>query len=350
MQINNMEDKTQYISYWIRRFFCDYMVTTMNKSHNTQKCYRDCIKMLLAFTSEKLNKRVDKILVNDITADLVLDFLNHLEKDRGNSVKSRNNRRSAIMTFANFVAVYAPEFVEWSRMAHLVPLKKHPIERKEDGYVKPVINYLTKEEMNVVLESPDRSTDQGRRDYALLTFLYNSGARASEVANLRICNLTIPLNSNDDGTVDILGKGGKVRTCPIWGSTLSLIRPLIQGRDPTENVFLNRYGEPITRHGVYELVTRHADRAATTMPSIKDKSVSPHTIRHTTATMMLSAGIDINVIRAWLGHVSVNTTNIYAEVDLRMKAQAIKICKVSDRPIKKDWKNNKDLMDFLNNI
>ncbi len=345
-----MEQSKTYISYWIRRYFTEYLVTVRNKSHNTRLCYRDCMRMLLTYTAEQKKKRIDCLLVSDFKEDTLLSFLNYLEKERGCSVKSRNNRRSAIMTFFNFIAVYEPEYVELSRMAHLVPLKKTFAKAKSNGQVEPLVCYLTKEEMAALLEAPDLSTEQGRRDYALLMFLYNSGARASEATNLLIKNIIFPKNTKDDGRVTILGKGGKVRTCPLWASTLNLLRPLVDGRELTENVFLNRCGEPITRFGVYDMVDRYAKRASGKMPSIKDKHVSPHTIRHTTASMMLSAGIDINTIRAWLGHVSVNTTNIYAEVDLRMKAQAVKICKVNDKPVKKQWKKNKDLLDFLNNI
>lgn len=308
----SMEQSKTYISYWIRRYFTEYLVTVRNKSHNTQMCYRDCMRMLLIYAAEQKGKRIDNLLVNDFKADTVLAFLNYLEEDRGCSITSRNNRRSALMTFFNFIAIYEPEYVELSRLAHLVPLKKSFAKSKADGQVKPLVAYLTKDEMTALLEAPDQSTEQGRRDYAVLMFLYNSGSRASEAANLVIKNIVIPKSTKDDGRVTILGKGDKVRTCPLWASTINLLRPLVEGREATAHVFLNRCGEPITRFGIYDMVDRYAKRASSKMPSIKDKHVSPHTIRHTTASMMLSAGIDINTIRAWLGHVSVNTTNIYA--------------------------------------
>jgi integrase/recombinase XerD len=166
------------------------------------------------------------------------------------------------------------------------------------------------------LAAPDSQTTQGRRDHALLLFLYNSGARASEAAQLLIADLHLSASY-----VTILGKGGKKRQCPLWSTTVRVLTTLIAGRCHTDNVFLNRCGSPLTRFGIHTLVERYIDKLRVTMPSLAAKRVSPHTIRHTTATHLLRAGVDINTIRAWLGHVSLNPTNIYAEIDLEMKAR-----------------------------
>jgi site-specific recombinase XerD len=202
--------------------------------------------------------------------------------------------------------------------------------------------------MKTLLSIPDRTTSQGTRDYALLMFLYNSGARATEAVNLRIQDIAI-----GDGTrsalVTIRGKGNKTRVCPLWDSTVKLLQPYMK-RNPYEPVFLNRYGNPITRYGVYELVARYAARAAEIMPSISGKNVSPHTIRHSTASHLLEAGVDINTIRSWLGHVSVNTTNIYAEVNIRMKAKALKTCEVFVKGAPKYNPKDKTLIGFLKSL
>ena len=164
----------------------------------------------------------------------------------------------------------------------------------------------------------------GQRDYALLLFLYNSGARASEAVRVTIEDLT--RDSTGTGSAKIHGKGRKVRFCPLWKKTMAELHCLIRGGEPGRPLFLNRYGDAMTRFGVHELVARYAEAAAEKIPSLKAKRISPHMVRHTTATHLLRAGVDLNTIRAWLGHVSLDTTNIYAETDLAMKAKALAAC------------------------
>jgi site-specific recombinase XerD len=177
--------------------------------------------------------------------------------------------------------------------------------------------------MDALLSTPNRKTAQGCRDYALLLFLYNSGARADEAAKLTINDLNFPSSS-----VRILGKGGKERHCPLWPVTLRELTAVIGDRSATERVFLNCRGGPITRFGIHTLVERYALKVKARVPSVAKKRVSPHTIRHSTACHLLRAGVDLNTIRGWLGHVSVDTTNVYAEIDLEMKAKALDKCDV----------------------
>jgi hypothetical protein len=178
-----------------------------------------------------------------------------------------------------------------------------------------VLGTLKKPEMDALLATSDMTIAQGRRDHALLLFLYNAGARADEIAQVRISDLTLPqVPDRDLASVSIRGKGNKTRRCPLWAQTVRELTALVQGRDPDEHVFLNRCGRPITRFGIHTLVERCVSRAVKSIPSLAAKRVSPHTVRHTTATHLLRSGVDINTIRAWLGHVSLATTNIYAEV------------------------------------
>ena len=200
--------------------------------------------------------------------------------------------------------------------------------------------------MDALLAAPDRHTPLGQRDFALLLFLYNSGARASEVATLRIGNIDWYTQS-----VRIIGKGNKQRICPLWPVTMEQLRSLSGQRGTEQSVFLNRNGQPITRFGIHTLVERHVLTAAVQAPSLGTKRVSPHVVRHTTATHLLRAGVDINTIRAWLGHVSLNTTNIYAETDLETKARALATCEPGTLGAKmKPWRNRPDLMDFLHRL
>lgn len=213
------------------------------------------------------------------------------------------------------------------------------------------ITYLEKNEMDALLNAPDRSTDQGKRDYAILLFLYNTGTRADEVAQLKITDLDIAYNAKKDFSIVLIrGKGDKLRRCPLWHDTVNELNSLIDRRGQDENVFLSRRKEPLTRFGIHALVRRYVKKLIPEFPSLEKKRVSPHTIRHTTATHLLHAGVDINTIRAWLGHVSINTTNIYVEVDLEMKAKALACCEVVGKKAKKHWRNDKDLMSFLNSL
>jgi site-specific recombinase XerD len=243
---------------------------------------------------------------------------------------------------ARFIAVHSPEHLEWCGQICAIPFKKAPTAS---------ITYLEKPEMDALLAAPDCSSAQGRRDHALLLFLYNTGARADEAAQLTIADLELArAPKRDRSVVQIHGKGNKLRRCPLWPQTVNELLSLIGDRAPSERVFLNRRGEPLTRFGILTMVERHAKKVVQQMPSVATKRVSPHTIRHTTATHLLRAGVDINTIRAWLGHVSLSTTNIYAEVDLEMKAKALAACEVAETKPRKRWGQDQALMAFLRSL
>ena len=300
------------------------------------------MQLLLPFIARRARKSIDRLTVIDVSADRVRQFLSDLEEKRGCGIATRNQRLAAIHALARFIGLHAPELVEWCGQVRAVPFKKAP---------RALITYLEKPEMDALLAAPDQTTAQGRRDHALLLFLYNTGARADEAAQVRISDLTLPqVPDRDLASVLIRGKGNKPRRCPLWAQTVRELAALVQGRDSGEHVFLNRCGRPITRFGIHTLVERYAARAVKEVPSLATKRVSPHTIRHTTATHLLRSGVDINTIRAWLGHVSLTTTNVYAEVDLEMKAKALANCEVEERERTTPWKEDKGLMDFLNTL
>jgi site-specific recombinase XerD len=187
---------------------------------------------------------------------------------------------------------------------------------------------------------------QGPRDYTLLLFLYNTGARADEAARLSIADLAVGRSPS----VRLVGKGNKTRHCPLWTSTAEALKPLVAGRRPDEAVFLNRRSAPLTRFGIYALVKRYVAIASKQVPSLRTKRASTHTLRHTTAVHLLRAGVDINTIRAWLGHVSLDTTHVYAEVDLEMKAKALAHCEIPEEDMAKQWRKEPDLLDFLKTL
>ena len=263
-------------------------------------------------------------------------FLAHLEGERHCSVSTRNQRLAAIHAFARFVGARSPEHLEWCSGLTAIPFK-----RASQG----TLPYLEKREMDAILATPDRRTKQGARDHALLLFLYNAGARADEAARLRVGDLDL----GPSPSVRIVGKGNKTRLCPLWTSTARELGALVAGGDGQAPAFRNRRRQAITRFGIYALVRRCAAQAARQVPSIGSKRVSPHVIRHTTAVHLLRAGVDINTIRAWLGHVSLDTTNVYAEVDLEMKAKALSQCAVPDTR-RRSWHQRQGLMAFLKSL
>ena len=332
---------TAAVGFWVRRFLSDHLMHERGVSRNTQQSYRDTFCLFLPFVGVRLKIVVDKLVIDDLSPSIVAEFLAHLEQTRSCSVATRNQRLATLHAFARFTGESSPEHVDWCARVRQIPFKR--------GWRNPV-PYLEKDEIEELLRAPDRATEPGQRDHALLLFLYNSGARATEAARILIEDLT--WDATGTGSVKIHGKGRKVRFCPLWKKTMAELRPLIRGRDAPNPLFLNRYGDPMTRFGIHTLVARHAESAAIKVPSLKTKRVSPHTIRRTTATHLLRAGVDLNTIRAWLGHVSLDTTNIYAETDLAMKAKALAACDPGggNRRTKKRWRDNPSIMEFLRRL
>jgi integrase/recombinase XerD len=304
---------------WVRRFLLEHVVAERNLSRNTQASYRDTLTLLLPFASSCSKGPIDRMAVEDLSPAIVRRFLDHLQRDRQCSGATRNQRLNAIRSLARFIGARSPQHLAWCTEIRSIPFKKT---------AKTLIGYLDKDEMDALLKQPDRRTALGARDHALLLYLYNSGSRADEAARLTIGNLRL------DGSpaVRILGKGNKPRMCPLWPETSKALKCLVGNRDPNSPVFVNRRNEPITRFGIHRLVRHYAALASKSVPSLIGKRVSPHTIRHTTAVHLLRAGVDINTIRAWLGHVSLDTTHVYAEVDVEMKAKALARVDISTLP------------------
>lgn len=327
---------------WVRRFLMEYLIGERNLARNTQKSYRDTLRQLLPFVASAAGRPIDRLRVEDVSADRVRAFLRDLEERRGCGPATRNQRLAAIHSLAHFIAVHSPEHVGWCGDVRGVRAKKVP---------RPLIGYLEKDEMDALLAAPDRGGPQGPRDAAVLLFLYNTGARADEVAHVRVADLDLAgTPDRDPSSVLIRGKGNKPRRCPLWAKTVHELGPLVGGRPPTDHVFRNRRGHPLTRFGVHALVERYAAVVAAARPSLAKRRVSPHTIRHTTATHLLRAGVDINTIRAWLGHVSLTTTMVYADVDLEMKAKALDQCEVVGDEPHPPWREDADLMAFLSSL
>jgi site-specific recombinase XerD len=296
----------------VQAFFTVHLCHQKRVSPQTLASCRDTFRLLFTFVQDTTGIAPSALCVVDLDAPLILAFLDHLEHHRGNAVRSRNIRLSALRTFFRFVALRDPESLAIVTRILAIPRKR------ED---KKLIGYLTRDEMEALLATPDRSCWVGRRDHALLLTMYNSGARGSELTALRRTQVCF-------GTTTFLGlqgKGRKERTVPLWPHTSRVLQAWFrEGRGAAEQIaFPNARGKPLSRHGVMYLLQRIAQSAAMTCPSLRTKTVSPHVVRHTTAMHLLQAGVDIAVIALWLGHESIETTHVYLEADLATKERAL---------------------------
>lgn len=329
--------ETQTVGPWIERFLFQHIVTERNLSRNTQKSYRDTFLQLMPFVSAKARKSIDRLAFCDLTAKRVLQFLAHVEEERGCSAQTRNQRLAAIRAFAAYVASREPGHIGWCGQIRAIQSKKA---------APASITWLTSEEMTALLGVPDRNTLRGRTEYALLLFLYKTGARVSEAIQLRVGDLQIGRRDGGHALVTLHGKGGKIRQCPLPPGTESVLADLVQGRKTEDAVFLSRLRKPFTRFGVYWLVERCAAR----VPALTGKKVTPHCVRHSTACHLVDSGVDLNTVRAWLGHSSLDTTNVYAEISLEMKARAIAMCDMAEESPSRPWKEDKGLMATLKSL
>jgi site-specific recombinase XerD len=293
-------------------------------------------------------KSCTTLSLQDVTPTHIRHFLNFLEQERGNSIRSRNHRLAVLRSFFEYVARTEPRCAELCRQITSVPIKK--TDRRP-------VDYLEMDEIQEIFNQIDPAQPQDLRDQALLLFLYNAGARVEEASQLRFSWLTLtkPYQAN------ILGKGRRWRVCPLWTVTGEAFRALLAQRtihSNEERVFLNRFGSPLSRHGIFDIVRKYAKKASATMPRLTQKRISPHTIRHTTAMHMLQAGIDINSIRNWLGHASLETTHQYAQINLEMKTKVMEKCESSlaevltghPLPSWKVNKVNKDILTWLQSL
>jgi site-specific recombinase XerD len=299
------------------RFFQEYLPTLRGMSRHTIQSYRDSMILFLGFAAADCGRHIESLELTDITADRVGRFLAFLEAKRGNSITTRNARLAAMHTFARFLIPDHPE-----RLAALQQVLGIPFKR---GAQAAPIEYLEKTEIEALLASIDRKTPGGRRDYAMFSLMFNTGARVQEIVALRVRDIRL----EPPCQVRFTGKGNKVRICPIWPRVAQLLKELTQtpqgsAEDPADQrVFLNQRGLPMTRFGVRYLLGQHVAAGAKAAPTLAGKRIHPHSLRHTTAIHLLKAGVDFATISQWLGHASLNTTMRYARADLDLKRQAL---------------------------
>jgi site-specific recombinase XerD len=309
----------------------------------TIRSYRDVIKMLFNFAAKYVNKTVPKLLVDDVNEEVVLKFLTYLEKTRNNSIQTRNHRCALLRKFFEYISYHEPLCSEVCGKIMDIPVKR--------GAVEPEICYLEKEEIAAIFNTIDTKTLIGRRDYAILLFMYNSGARVQETSDLVLSWLSL----EKPYKVQITGKGRKSRTCPLWKDTIEILKRIINERaelmNDCEHIFLNRMGKQLSRFGISNIIAKYATKAALRMPSLKSKKITPHTIRHTTAMHLLQSGVEINVIRSWLGHAQLITTHRYAQIDLAMKKKALESCEIKKgRSSTGRWHSDSNILRWLESL
>ncbi len=296
----------------VQQFFTEYLVAQRAVSPRTVACYRDALVLFLDFAGRKLGQTPTALRLIDIQPDLILAFLNHLEHERHNSIRSRNLRLSALRTFLKFAGRRDVDSLHVVERALAVPMKR---------FEQPMLGFLTREEMIAVLGQPGL-TWSSQRDHLLLAMLYNTGARVTEIVRLRVVDVVL----DSAACVHLQGKGRKQRSVPLWKSTVLEIRAWLRVNPqlgPEAALLPNRDGHAMTRCNVAQRLDLAVARAATIQPSLTKKQVSPHTLRHTTAMHLLQSGVPFNVIALWLGHESPNTTHRYVEADLGMKQKAL---------------------------
>jgi site-specific recombinase XerD len=328
----------------VHEFFLSHLVEQKGLRQSSVRSYRDTLRLFLQFVATDAHRDVSRLTPEDLCFKRVLAFLRYLEQQRRNRVATRNQRLAALHTFFEFVARRDPDRLHEYQQIAAIPVKR---------CAQPMMHALSREEVQALFSG---LPDNGRltlRDRALLLFLYNTGARVQEVADLRTEQLALERPPH----VRLCGKGGKWRHCPLWNETASVLRRIIEAQgngDSQRHVFRSATGKPLTRFGLYKRVRRLTDKLPIHNSTERPAHISPHVFRRTAATHLLDAGVDINVVRGWLGHSNLTTTNRYAEITTRMKAEAIRLCEI---PLARGrhtgpvtWRGERSLLDWLSSL
>lgn len=297
----------------VESFFTEHLITERQLSPCTLASYRDTCRLLLKYLKSQTQRNASDQRVEDWDAPNILKFLQYLEKERDCCARTRNVRLAAIHCFMRYLSQRRPEFLALSGRVLAIPNKR---------YAQPLLGYLTAEQAQAIIQTPDAATFSGQRDRLLFQFLYNTGARVSEAVALTRADLA----PNGCATVVLHGKGRKERTLPLWRNTARQMRQWLDQlpAEPSTPVFGNRFGSRLTRSGVEKRLRQAVRQAAAACPSLRGRRVSPHIFRHTTAMHLLQAGVDITAIALWLGHASPLTTHKYVEADLEMKKKTLR--------------------------
>ncbi len=337
-----MNQSTELLRH-AQHFFQNYLSRDRGLSPHTILAYRDALKLFLLFSVIFKSKSVSKLALEDLDVDTVLAFLKEIEHTRKNSVVTRNLRLAALKTFFSFLITQnIVRASQYQRIISIPPKKE----------TKPLMGYLEVKEVEIILDSIIKETALGQRDYVLLKFLYNTGSRVQEACDLSVGSFHL----QGAPWVVITGKGRKIRQVPLWPQTASLLKSYLTNRgildNPDAKVFASSRGVSLTRFGIWHIVQKRIRQAASQCPSLAMRKISPHTFRHTSAMHLLQAGVDLTVIKSWLGHVDLSTTHLYVEADLEMKRKALSRCHPMEKSIELHQliKKNHDVISWLKTV
>ena len=323
----------------IKSFLIEHLLNNQNASLNTVKSYGEVIRLLMEYLQNHHQVQPEKVNLKDLTAKNILGFLDYLQRERNNSIRTRNSRLAVIRSFVNYLLLINPVWSADLQGILAIPKKKS---------AKRVVDYLSQEEINLLLEAPDPATWSGQRDRVLLLVMYNTGARVSEIIRLKVSDVKLESRS---GKIHLYGKGRKERSLPLWRNTVKLLKEWIKKNGYAAEMPLipNSHGKFMSRWGITDRLSTNVSKVAKTIRSFKTRSISPHMIRHTTAMHFLQSGIDITTIAMWLGHESIETTQIYVTADMEMKEKALKTLQ---EPKSKQfrYKPSDSLLKFLENL
>lgn len=322
----------------VQQFFLGHLIQQKNVSPQTVASYRDTFRLLFNFAQKQLRKSPAQMALNDMDAGLILSFLNDIERQRHNSIRTRNARLTAIRSFMHYVALQDPLSLPMIQSVLAIPLKR---------FDQPLMDFFSREEINALLNAPDPASWCGQRDRVMLTMLYNTGARVSEMIGMKVKDVVLGRSP----AVHIHGKGRKERVVPLWPSTAKQLRDWMYQIDssPNQNLLPNRTGGPMSRTGVTDRLKLAAQIATQCCPQFQWRKVSPHRIRHTTACHLLQSGVDLTVIALWLGHENPSTTHIYVEVNLEMKQRALNMLKEPQQKANR-YRPNDSIIEFLDSL
>jgi len=322
-------------------FFKDYLVSIRGLAANSVSAYSDCMRLLFVFAAKKLNKKIEDLEMENLTDEVIIDFLNYLEEERNNLPQSRNQRLAIIKTFFSFIAGKCPELIHIAERVSKIAFKK--VETK-------AIIPLTENELKLFFDGISTTNIKGIRDLMIFRLMYNTGARVSEIINIKISDMSL----DSGGTLKLHGKGNKERVVVLYEETIDLIKKYLTLREG-ENIkrdflVLNKYNRQMTRQGINYLVEKYVNIASKTNKEILSKNVTPHTFRHTMALHMIKAGINIVTIKDFMGHEDINTTSQYIKIDNQMKINAIeKVNPFKDSKVEPSWRHT-GIMDILKNL
>ena len=331
------------LSIHVTSFLTHHLAAQRNLSPNTIKAYRDVFTLFLRFCRDVRGIAPEKLRLEQIDVSLVEAFLDHLETERKSSPRTRNHRLATLHAFFRYVQAEEPAHMLQCQKILAIPLRRH---------LRPVVGYLSKEELAEILAQPDVQTSEGRRDAVLLSVLYDTGARVQELIDLSVGDVRL----DSPAQLRLLGKGRKMRAVPLMNNTVQLLRDHLQENhlDRPEQfdkpLFPNARNQRLSRSGIRYILQKYLAKAQSKLPSLK-RTVSPHTLRHAKGMHMLQSGISLDMIRDFLGHVDVKTTQIYARANLEMKRQALeKMTDPSPVPTIPSWQQNKDLLNWLSSL